>query len=157
MKTSKIKALLLLIFIILTFYYFGANATYFFGGYESWKEVGAAEFVAFHELQYNLVYNTIFLPFIFLTSLNLALIFFRPSYVNLGLLLISLAFCACDWLATYYWQMPLYDQLAKARSLTLIEELVKTDIIRFSANSVQFLSVVFMLWKILSQLSPKKR
>lgn len=157
MKTSKLKAFLLLIFILLTYFTFGVNASYFMGNYESWKLIGAEEFPSFYELQSVINHNIVFLPMAVLTVINLILIVYKPSYVNIGLLILSAVLCLGSWACVNYWQAPVFEDLAKNKSVSLIDELMKTETIRFSLLSVQFLAVTFMLWKILSQLSPKKR
>ncbi len=157
MKNSKIKAILLLIFVILTYYLLGIHFSYFLGQYTAWKQVGPEEFVAFYQHQSDIMYNLVFIPAVIMTVLNLVLLVFRPSYVNIGFLILSAIFTGLMWACSYYWQTPVLEELSKARSIALISDLEKTETIRFAAQAVQVLCVTFMLGKILLQLSSRKR
>ncbi len=66
--------------------------------------------------------------------------------------LYSLAAYAFDWIFSFSMQIPIQLELEKRKDMHLIEELLRTNWYRYAADTLQFLIVCFILWRLFRQM-----
>lgn len=152
MKNSNARTLLLFLFLIMTFYCYGAGMMDYFGIYEPWKLIPDASFAAFHQYQGDRVVNIFVIPSAIMTLLNIAVVIFPAPYANKRWLWISLIAYAFDWIFSFTMQIPIQLKLNEGKDMALIDELLRTNWYRFAADTAQFLAVCMVLWYLLKEL-----
>lgn len=149
MKYKFLRTAIFLIFIILTIYCYGAGMMDYFAIYEPWKLIDAEDFAAFHQYQGVRVINIFVIPSAIMTLFNIATVIAPPAYISRKLLVYSLIAYAFDWIFSFTMQIPIQLELETRKDLQLLEELLRTNWYRFAADTIQFLIVCFILWKLL--------
>jgi hypothetical protein len=155
MKSTSIttRTFLLFLFIVFTFYCYGAGMVDYFGIYESWKLVGEKEFAALHQFQGTRVVNIFVIPSAVMTLLNILVVIFPPPYVSRKLLWLSLLAYAFDWIFSFTMQIPIQLQLSEGKNMALIDQLLQTNWWRFAADTIQFIIVGLLLVGMLKKLN----
>lgn len=156
MKNSPARTALLFAFIIMVIYCYGAGMMDYFAVYESWKLIDEKIFPAFHGYQGERVINIFVIPSGIMTILNIFAVLFPPAYASRRLLIYALIAYAFDWIFSFTMQIPIQLKLAEAKDPALIEELLRTNWWRFGADTLQFIIVCVLLWKLLRQLEVSK-
>jgi len=148
--------MILFLFILVTIYCFGAGMMDYFAIYEPWKLIDEKQFAAFHQFQGQRVINIFVIPSAVMTLLNIIAIIFPVHYVKRKLLWLSLLAYSFDWVFSFTMQIPIQLKLETAKDMQLIEELLRTNWYRFSADTLQFLFVCIIIWQLLYRNSTKK-
>jgi hypothetical protein len=151
-KSAHSRTILLFLFIVSVFYCYGAGMMDYFGVYESWKEVGEKEFAAVHGFQGSRIINIFVLPSAVMTLLNILIVLFPPANINKKLLWWALIAYAFDWIFSFTMQIPIQIELGQGKNVALIDELLRTNWWRFAADTIQFVIVCVVFWKILARL-----
>ena len=157
MKNSVARTALLFVFIIMVFYCYGAGMMDYFAIYEPWNMIDEKIFPSFHGFQGERVMNIFVIPSGIMTILNILVVLFPPSYASRRLLIYALIAYAFDWIFSFTMQIPIQLKLAEAKDPALIRELLSTNWWRFAADTVQFVIVCTILWKLLRQLESNRR
>lgn len=153
MNAMTIRNLILFLFLVMVFYCYGAGMMDYFAIYEPWKMIDAAIFPEFHQYQGRRVMNIFVLPSGIMTLFNILAAIFPVHYVPRKWLWLSLLAYAFDWIFSFSMQIPIQLKLEEVKDMVLLEELLRTNWWRFAADTIQFLLVCIILWKILQQLS----
>ena len=151
-QSTTTRTALLFLFILFVFYCYGAGMVDYFGVYESWKLVGENEFAVLHGFQGNRIVNIFVLPSAIMTIFNILVVIFPAPYVNKRLQWYALIAYAFDWIFSFTMQIPIQIELSQGKSMSLIDELLRTNWWRFAADTIQFLIVCLLFWKILIRL-----
>lgn len=146
------RTLILFLFIVMTFYCYGAGMMDYFAVYEPWKLIEAEGFAAFHQFQGSRVINIFVIPSAVMTLLNIAALLLPPPYAGRKWIWISLVAYAFDWIFSFTMQIPIQLELEKGKDLQLLSELLRTNWWRFAADTIQFLAVCILLMQLLRRL-----
>lgn len=149
---ASARTILLFLFILFVFYCYGAGMMDYFGVYESWKLVGENEFAALHGFQGNRIVNIFVLPSAVMTLLNILVVIFPPPYINKKLLWWALIAYTFDWIFSFTMQIPIQIELGQGKNMSLIDELLRTNWLRFAADTIQFVIVCMIFWRLLVRL-----
>ena len=138
-----------LIYLVLTFYCFGAAMMNEIVEYQSWADLGnyitAADFAKWHTATSRQTLPILVLPMIILTLTAISLIWFLPPVIPRWTLWIVLSCHAVAWCSTIFVQVPLEMQLSTTGcSRMLTEQLIQSDWIRKGAFFVEIPIVLFM-------------
>lgn len=150
-NAASIRSIVFFLFLLLSIYCYGAGMMDYFGIYEPWKLIREKDFAAFHQYQGARVVNIFVIPSAVMTLLNIIAALFPFDYVNRKWLWLSLLAYTFDWVFSFTMQIPIQLQLEKAKDMYLINELLRTNWYRFGADSLQFLFVCILLWKLLQR------
>lgn len=146
---KHIRTILLFIFVILTFYCYGAGMVDYFGIYEPWKLIAEKDFAAFHQFQGKRVVAIFVIPSAVMTLFNLLVAIFPPGYISRKWVLLSLLAYTFDWIFSFTMQIPIQLELEQRKDMLLINELLYTNWFRFAADTFQVLFACILLWQIL--------
>lgn len=152
-----IRTTLLFLFILLTFYSYGAGMMDYFAIYESWKMIPDDIFAAFHQFQGSRIVPIFVIVSGIMTLFNILAAIFPTKYVNRKLVWLSLLAYAFDWIFSFTMQIPIQLKLEEAKSMELIDELLRTNWWRFAADTIQFLIVCVIVWQLLWKLEIQSR
>lgn len=145
----------LFIFILLTFYCYGAGMVDYFGIYEPWKLIPENDFASFHQFQGERVIRIFVIPSAVMTLFNLLVVIFPVPHIPKKWALLSLLAYAFDWIFSFTMQIPIQLELEKRKDMQLINELLNTNWFRFAADSLQVLFVCILLWQLLIRVQNK--
>lgn len=149
---NRISAIVFSIYILLSFYVFGAGIVNSLVGYKTWRAVGADEFVAFHAIDSKLIIP-LFVVFVLLSFVTQIFLFwFRPMIIPKTLVRIGVLLNLIGIVSTITIQIPIQMELSKGFSLPLIDKLIFTDFMcrkipMFLLTIVNFI----MLYKVVKQ------
>jgi hypothetical protein len=150
------RTAILFLFIVMTFYCYGAGMMDYFGIYEPWKLIDDETFAAFHQYQGRRVMYIFVIPSAVMTLLNILAVFFPAHYADRRWLYTSLAAYTLDWVFSFTTQIPIQLELEKGKNILLINDLLRSNWWRFAADTIQFASVCVLLWQLLKQFEYKK-
>jgi hypothetical protein len=148
LRGERSRAVILFLFIVLTFYCYGAGMMDYFAIYEPWKLIDADDFAAFHQYQGKRVISIFVIPSAVMTLLNLLAAMFPVRNIKVKWIWLSLLAYSFDWIFSFTMQIPIQLVLETKKDLHLIEELLRTNWYRFAADTLQFLFVCMLLWDI---------
>lgn len=149
------RTILLFLFIVLTFYCYGAGMVDYFGIYEPWKLIPENDFAAFHQFQGERVVRIFVIPSAVMTLFNIFVVIFPVQYISKKWAWLSLLAYTFDWIFSFTMQIPIQLELEKRKDMQLINELLYTNWFRFAADSLQVLFVCILLWQLLKRLEHK--
>jgi hypothetical protein len=149
---SRYRTLILFLFIVLTFYCYGAGMMDYFAIYEPWKLIGKDIFASFHQFQGQRVVNIFVIPSAVMTLLNILAVIFPLNKEHRIWLWLSLVAYVFDWIFSFTMQIPIQLQLQKVKNMQLIDELLSTNWWRFGADTLQLLFVGILVWKLLRSI-----
>ncbi|MEO5945790.1 MAG: hypothetical protein ABIP79_03170 [Chitinophagaceae bacterium] len=126
---NSISSIVFSIYILLAFYVFGGGIVNALVAYRTWRQVGPAEFPAFHQVDSALIIP-LFVVFFFLTFIPQMLLFwFRPIAIPKWMVFAALVFNLTTLISTITIQIPIQTKLDQAFSLELIDKLIRTDML----------------------------
>jgi hypothetical protein len=152
MKYATTRTIILFLFILTTFYCYGARVMDYFAIYEPWTLVDAKDFAAFHTFQGNRIICLFVIPAAVMTLLNIAALLLPSPHVSRKWIGVSLLVYAFDWIFSFTTQIPIQLKLNHAKDMELLHELLRTNWWRFTADSMHFLIVCIVLAKLLQRL-----
>jgi hypothetical protein len=138
--------------ILLNAYCFGANCVERFVNYQTWPNIGAASFQAYHRAQAPLIRIVVVVPLCITFALQLL---FLAFYRHLGIP------AAGPWmmagsslvgtLSTLFLQLPVHRQLsASGFSPGRMKRLLTTDWLRKACDLVRILATILLLYQTLA-------
>lgn len=150
-KRNKIASLIFTLYILLSFYVFGAGMVNALVAYRTWRWVGAAEFPRFHQVdsKYIIPVFVIFFALSFIPQVALCRV--RPAALPLWLIWAALVCNLVTLISTVTIQIPIQVELDKKFSAILIERLIATDML-FRRIPMLLLAVLntIMLYKVVT-------
>jgi hypothetical protein len=147
--TSQPPYRMFLLYLLLTFYCFGAAMMSEIVNYRSWMDLGAylspAEFAQWHTVAGPRAVPVLVLPMVAATLVALSLPWYLPPTVPRWCLWVVLACHALAWISTIWFQIPLEMQLDQGGySAELMAELWRTDWLRKLAFLIEIPVVSYM-------------
>jgi len=147
MKTALPQRVFLL-YLLLTFYCFGAAMMNEFVEYQSWADLGqyisASDFGKWHAATSQAMIPFLVLPMVLLTLVALSLIWFLPAWIPRWMLWLVLGCHVIAWLSTLLIQVPIELQLdQQGYSSPLMQRLLTMDWLRKGAF---FVEIPVALW-----------
>lgn len=152
MRKDTIRTMILFLFTGSVFYCYGAGMMDYFAIYEPWKLIREEDFARFHQYQGERVINIFVIPSAVMTLFNILALLFPPRYASRKLLAFALLAYAFDWIFSFTMQIPIQLKLSEGKNMELLNELLRTNWWRFAADTIQFLIVCVLLWKLLRKL-----
>jgi len=151
---NKISTIVFSVYILLTFYVFGAGIVNSLVAYRTWRAVGENEFPAFHQIDSSLIIP-LFVIFFFLSFIPQILLFwFRPMVISKWLVLGALIFNLITLVSTIIIQIPIQVELDQKFSLELIDRLISTDFMYRRIPMLLMAIVNFiMLYKVVNNVN----
>ena len=142
-----------LMYLLLTFYCFGAAMINEFVEYHSWRDaerfMSAADFAAWLTASSKIRVPFLVLPLIMDTILAFSLIRYLPVTAPKRILWIILTCHIVAWASTFIFQLPLELQLSsKGYSAVIMEQILSTDWIRKIAFFVEIHCIVYLARKV---------
>lgn len=128
----------------------------YFAIYEPWKLINAGDFAAFHQYQGARVINIFVIPSAVMTLFNIACAVLPPVFIERKWLVYSLIAYTFDWIFSFTMQIPIQLELETRKDMYLIAELLRTNWYRYAADTVQFLIVCYILWKLFRRMAQMK-
>lgn len=156
MKYATSRSIILFLFIVTTFYCYGARVMDYFAIYEPWKLIDAKDFPGFHQFQSDRIIRFFVIPAAVMTLLNIAAILLPAPYASRKLICVSLLVYSFDWIFSFTTQIPIQLKLHHVKDLELLRQLLRTNWWRFAADSLQFLVVCIVFAKLLQRLQQQK-
>ncbi|WP_324679108.1 hypothetical protein [Hymenobacter sp. GOD-10R] len=154
-----------LLYLLLTFYCFGAAMMSEIVEYLGWRDLGAylspAEFAQWHAGAGPRALPVLVLPMVAATLAALSLLRYLPARVPRWCLWVALACHALAWIATLRFQVPLEMQLDQGNySPALLAELWRTDWLRKLAFLIEipvvsYMAVRFFEAEVVPSASPR--
>jgi hypothetical protein len=152
---KNVRLILLILFVVLTFYCYGAGMMDYFAIYEPWKLIPTDEFAVFHQYQGKRIINIFVIPSAIMTLFNILVVIFPVHFVAKKWARLSLLAYTFDWIFSFTMQIPIQLVLEKRKDMVLIEELLYTNWFRFAADSLQFMFVCMLLWQVMKSAEEK--
>ena len=121
----------------------------YFAIYEPWKLIPEDMFAMFHQYQGSRGVKIFVIPSAMMTLFNILAAIFPVSYADKKWIWLSLIAYTFDWMFSFTMQIPIQLVLEQRKDMALIEELLRTNWWRFAADTLQFLFVCVLLWKLL--------
>ncbi len=149
---NAISSTIFSIYIAISFYVFGGGVVNSMVAYRTWRQVGPAEFPAFHHIDSRFIIP-FFVVFFFLSFIpQIFLFWFRPIVIPKWMVILALLFNLITMISTITIQIPIQLKLEEAFSLPLINKLIDTDLI-FRKIPMLLLAVVnfAMLYKVVKR------
>ncbi|MEP7080682.1 MAG: hypothetical protein ABI784_08130 [Ginsengibacter sp.] len=149
---STISSTIFSIYIAISFYVFGGGIVNSMVAYRTWRQVGAAEFPAFHHIDSKFILP-FFVAFFFFSFIpQILLLWFRPIGIPKWMVISALLFNLIALISTIAIQIPIQMKLEEAFSLPLINKLINTDMI-FRRIPMLFMAVInfAMLYRVVKR------
>lgn len=152
-ELPSIRHRIFLVYLLLTFYCFGAAMINEFAEYYSWANLGQyispADFAKWLSASNKIRVPFLVFPMIIDTILAFALIKYLPVNAPRWALGIILICHIVAWISTFVFQLPLEMQLGnKGYSAAIMERLLATDWIRKAAFFIEIPFVIFIAFKV---------
>jgi hypothetical protein len=151
----EIRNIVTVTYFVLAFYMFGGGVMSTLVYYESWKLVGAEEFPAVHtSVSERMI--PYFVPIVVLLALvNILLIWFHHPAISTWLIVLTAAIHLLIVVARLTVFLPIQKQLDKAKSMELIDRLLKYDVYLGSGfpASIKMIATIVMLYQVVSATS----
>lgn len=152
MKQQNVRTAILFLFILLVFYCFGTRMMDYFTIYYSWNLISEADFARLHQYQSVFIISIFVIPAAVMTVLNILVVLFPPRYMSRKLPGLALGVYAFDWIFSFSIQIPIQFKLHNGKDMGLLNELMRTNWWRFTADAIQFVIVCILFWQLLRKL-----
>ena len=148
----ELRNILTVAYFVLAIYMYGGGVMSTLVYYHSWKLVGEGEFGAVHSsvTKRNLPY---FGPvLVLLVLVNILLIWFHHPAISLWLIVLTAAIHLLMVVIRFTVFVPIHIKLDKAKSVELIDRLLKYDIYLGSGipASIKMIATIVMLYQVVS-------
>lgn len=144
-KSSQFSTWLFLITFALVFYGMGASFVESFVNYPTWRLVGPAEFLNFHQTLGPLIVGFMVIPLITATVLTILLLWFRPAAIPAWMLWVSLGLQLLVWASTVIFQLPIQFELSNTGlSIAAVDRLLYTNL--WFRRPPALLNNILFLW-----------
>ena len=142
-------------YFVLAIYMFGAGVMSTLVYYHSWKLVGAKEFPAVHTCVSDRMIPYFVPTIVLLAVVNVLLIWFHHPAISLWLIVLTAGLHLLIVGARLAVFLPIQRQLDQAKSLELIDRLLKYDVYLGSGipSSTKMIATIVMLYQVVSASS----
>ena len=149
----NIRNVLTILYFVLTIYSFSGGLVHGVANYPSWKLVSAEDFPIVHKCVNSRIFM-VYVPFFFLSVVvNLFLIWFHPPAISTMLVEIAAILNLFIWVLTATVAIPIHKQLDRAKSIELIDRLMKVHLYRLIPGSLLMVVTALMMYQVFSATS----
>ena len=150
----EIRNILTVAYFVLSMYVFGGGVMSTLVYYKSWKLVSAEDFAAVHTSVTNRILP-FFLPFVvLLVVVNILLIWFHHPAMSTSLIILSAAVELFIVVVRITVFLPIHKQLDKAKSIELIDRLLRYDwYIGIAPAAIVRIATLVLLYQVVSASS----
>ena len=150
----NIRNVLAILYFVLTIYAFSGGLVHGVANYPSWKLVSAEDFPTVHKYVNSRIFM-VYVPFFFLSVVvNIFLIWFHPPALSTMLVVIAAILNLFIWVLTATVAIPIHKQLDRAKSIELIDRLIKAHLcLRLIPGSLLMIVTALMMYQVLSATS----
>ena len=150
----NMRNVLTILYFVLTIYSFSGGLVHGVANYPSWKRISAEDFPAVHRYVNARIF-TVYVPFFFLSVVvNIFLIWFHPPAMSTILVVIAAILNLFIWVLTATLAIPIHRQLDQAKSVELIDRLMKVHVyLRVIPGSLLMIVTALMMYQVLSKTS----
>jgi hypothetical protein len=148
----EIRSIVTVAYFVLSIYMYGGGVMSTLCYYQSWKLVGENEFAAVHTSVSGriLTWYAPVLPLMVLA--NVLLIWFHHPAISMWLIILTAAINLLIVVARFALFVPIHRKLDKAKSMELIDRLMKYDIYMGSGipAAIKTIATIVMLYQVVS-------
>ena len=148
----EIRSIVTVAYFVLAIYMYGGGVMSTLCYYQSWKLIGEKEFAAVHSSVSSRI-RPCFGPVLLLLLLaNILLIWFHHPAISIGLIILTAAIHLLIVVIRFAVFVPIHRKLDKAKSMELIDRLLKYDIYLGSGipASLKMVATIVMLYQVVS-------
>jgi len=148
----EIRNILTVGYFVLAIYMYGGGVMSTLVYYQSWKLVGEEEFGAVHSSVSRRILPYFGPVLVLLVLVNILLIWFHPPAISTWLIVLTAAIHLLMVVIRFAVFVPIHRRLDKAKSLELIDRLLKYDIYFGSGipASIKMIATLAMLYQVVS-------
>ena len=149
----NIRNVLTILYFVLTVYSFSDGLVHSVANYPSWKLISAEDFPAVHKYVNSRIF-IVYVPFFFLSVVaNIFLIWFHPPTISTTLVVIAAILNLFIWVLTATMAIQTHKQLDKAKSIELIDRLMKVHLYRLIPGFLLMIVTALMMYQVVSATS----
>jgi hypothetical protein len=151
----EIRKVLTVAYFVLAIYMFGGGVMSTLVYYKSWKFVSAEDFSAVHTSVSERIIPYFVPPLVLLAVVNIMLIWFHDPAISTWLIVLTAAVHLLIVTVRLTVFLPIHKQLDKAKSIELIDRLLKYDRYWGSGlpSSIKMVATIVMLYQVVSTSS----
>ncbi len=148
----EIRNILTVAYFVLSIYMYGGGVMSTLVYYESWKLVGEEEFAAVHSSVSSRMLPRFGPVLVLLVLVNTSLIWFHHPAISTWLIVLTAAIHLLMVVTRFAVFVPIHRKLDKAKSIELIDRLLKYDIYMGSGipASIKMIATIVMLYQVVS-------
>lgn len=147
----EIRNILTVAYFVLSMYIFGGGVMSALVYYKSWKLVGVEEFPAVHTSVSDRIIPYFVPAIVLLVLVNIALIWFHHPAMSTSLIVLSATVELIVVVARLTVFLPIHKQLDKAKSIELIDKLLKYDrYMGLVPASIVRIATIVLLYQVVS-------
>ncbi len=148
----EIRNIVTVAYFVLAIYMFGGGVMSTLVYYQSWKLVGVEEFPAVHTSVSDRMIPYFVPTIVLLALVNILLIWFHHPAISTWLIVLTAAIHLLIVVARLTVFLPIQKQLDKAKSMELIDRLLKYDVYLGSGfpASIKMIATIVMLYQVVS-------
>jgi hypothetical protein len=148
----EIRNILTVAYFVLSIYMYGGGVMSTLVYYESWKLVGEEEFAAVHSSVSSRMLPRFAPVLVLLVLVNTFLIWFHHPAISTWLIVLTAAIHLLMVVTRFAVFVPIHRKLDKAKSIELIDRLLKYDIYMGSGipASIKMIATIVMLYQVVS-------
>ncbi len=148
----EIRNILTVAYFVLAIYMYGGGVMSTLGYYQSWKLVGEGEFAAVHSSVSKRILPYFGPVFVLLVLVNILLIWFHHPAISMWLIVLTAVVHLGMVVIRFAVFLPIHRRLDKAKSIELIDRLLKYDVYLGSGipASIKMIATIVMLYQVVS-------
>src|SRR5262250_2509320 len=146
----EIRNILTVAYFVLAIYMYGGGVMSTLVYYQSWKLVGEEEFSAVHSSVSRRILPYFGPVLVLLVLVNVLLIWFHHAAISMWLIILTAAIHLLMVVIRFAVFVPIHRKLDKAKSLELIDRLLKYDVYLGSGipASIKMIATIVMLYQV---------
>src|SRR5712691_199407 len=148
----EIRNIVTVAYFVLAIYMFGGGVMSTLVYYKSWNLVGVEDFSAVHTSVSDRIIPYFVHPLVLLALVNILLVWFHHPATSTWLIVLTAAVHLLIVVARITVFLPIHKQLDKAKSIELIDRLLKYDRYLGSGlpSSIKMIATIVMLYQVVS-------
>ncbi len=146
----ELRNIVTVAYFVVTIYMLGGGVMSNLCYYESWKLVGEEEFAAVHSSVSSRILPWFGPVLVLIVLANILLIWFHHPAISLWLIVLTAAIHLLLVTVRFAVYVPIHRKLDKAKSIELIDRLLKYEIYFYIFVSVATIATIVMLYQVVS-------
>ncbi len=149
----ELRNIVTVAYFVVTIYMLGGGVMSNLCYYQSWKLVGEEEFAAVHSSVSSRILPWFGPVLVLMVLANLLLIWFHPPAISMWLIVLTAAINLLLVTVRFAVYVPIHRKLDKAKSIELIDRLLKYEIYFYILVSLTTIATIVMLYQVVSASS----